>query len=261
MPDRMERFTQRARRALALAHEEAERLKHNYIGSEHLLIGLVREEGGIAASVLRELGLELERVKEMVERLSGVGSNVGGRIEMDPEAEQVLQASIEEARRMGHHFIGTEHLLLGMVRHGENKGMEILRRLGITTEQIRRQTRRELQERPSRHVGRVRRAVAPRRQDYAVQLAEVLDAALEEQRLELMRQWRDPWPDVTKPVAEPPSEVLKRVNKIIRKLKRFQRALRHRNGYEGMPEDARNLLEQALSELQDLTLYIDPTEE
>lgn len=150
MTDKMERFTQRARRVLSLAHEEAERLHHNYIGTEHLLMGLMREEGGIAGRVLRELGLETARVKEMVERLTGVGRHAAGRIELAPATEQVLQVAIEEARRMGHHYIGTEHLLLGMVRQGEGVGLEVLRRLGITPEQIRRQTRRILQESSSR---------------------------------------------------------------------------------------------------------------
>jgi ATP-dependent Clp protease ATP-binding subunit ClpC len=148
--DKMERFTQRARRVLSLAHEEAERLHHNYIGTEHLLMGLMREEGGVAGRVLRELGLETDRVKEMVERLTGVGRHTSGKIELAPATEQVLQVAIEEARRMGHHYIGTEHLLLGMVRQGDGVGIEVLRRLGITPEQIRRQTRRILQESSSR---------------------------------------------------------------------------------------------------------------
>ncbi len=150
MADKMERFTQRARRVLSLAHEEAERLHHNYIGTEHLLMGLMREEGGVAGRVLRELGLETDRMKEMVERLTGVGRYTSGRIELAPATEQVLQVAIEEARRMGHHYIGTEHLLLAMVRQGEGVGIEVLRRLGITPEQIRRQTRRILQESSSR---------------------------------------------------------------------------------------------------------------
>ena len=150
MADNMERFTQRARRVLSLAHEEAERMHHNYIGTEHLLLGLIREEGGVAGRVLRELGLDPTRVKEMVERLSGTGRYSGGRIELAPGTEQVLQLAIEEARRMGHHYIGTEHLLLGLVRQGEGVGIEVLRRLGITPEQVRRQTRRILQENPTR---------------------------------------------------------------------------------------------------------------
>ncbi len=149
MADKMERFTQRARRVLSLAHEEAERLHHNYIGTEHLLLGLIREEGGVAGRVLRELGLDTARVKEMVERLTGVGRQGGMHVELSPGTEQVLQYAIEEARRMGHHYIGTEHLLLGLVRQGEGVGIEVLRRLGITPEQVRRQTRRVLQESPA----------------------------------------------------------------------------------------------------------------
>jgi ATP-dependent Clp protease ATP-binding subunit ClpC len=148
--DKMERFTQRARRVLSLAHEEAERLHHNYIGTEHLLLGLIREEGGVAGRVLRELGLEPSRVKEMVERLTGIGRHAGGRIELAPGTEHVLQMAVEEARRMGHHYIGTEHLLLGLIRQGEGVGIDVLRRLGVTPEQIRRQTKRILQESPTR---------------------------------------------------------------------------------------------------------------
>lgn len=150
----MERFTQRARRVLSLAHEEAEKLNHNHIGTEHLLLGLIREEGGVAGRVLRELGLAPARVKDVVERLTGVGRHKGGRIVLAPGTEQVLQIAIEEARRMGHHYIGTEHLLLGLVHRGEGVGIDVLRKLGITPEQIRRQTRRILQESPTRRTAR-----------------------------------------------------------------------------------------------------------
>ena len=142
----MERFTQRARRVLSLAHQEAERMRQNVIGTEHLLLGLIEEEGGVAGRVLRELGLEPERVREMVERMSGFGQYRGGKIDLAPGTQQVLEFAIEEARRMGHHYIGTEHLLLGLVRSQEGMAMEVLRKLGVTSEQIRRQTRRILQE-------------------------------------------------------------------------------------------------------------------
>jgi ATP-dependent Clp protease ATP-binding subunit ClpC len=142
----MERFTQRARRVLSLAHQEAERLRQNTINTEHLLLGLVQEDGGIAGRVLRELGLEPDRVREMVERLGGFGQYRGGKIDLAPGTQQVLEYAIDEARRMGHHYIGTEHLLLGLVRSTDGLGMEVLRKLGITAEQIRRQTRRILQE-------------------------------------------------------------------------------------------------------------------
>lgn len=142
----MERFTQRARRVLSLAHQEAERMRHSYIGTEHLLLGLIREEGGVAGRVLRELGLEADRVQEIIERLTGPGQYRGGKLDLSPGTQQVLEYAVDEARKMGHHYIGTEHLLLALVRHGEGIAIDVLRKLGVTAEQIRRQTRRVLQE-------------------------------------------------------------------------------------------------------------------
>ena len=142
----MERFTQRARRVLSLAHQEAERLRQNSIDTEHLLVGLSLEDGGIAGRVLRDLGLEPDRIQHMVERISGFGQEVTGKIDLTAGVQQVLEFAIEEARRMGHHYIGTEHLLLGLVRSTEGNAPEVLRKLGVTPEQIRRQTRRVLQE-------------------------------------------------------------------------------------------------------------------
>jgi len=142
----MERLTQRARRVLSLAHQEAERMRHNYIGTEHLLLGLIREEGGVAARVLRELGLEASRVEEIVQRLTGTGQYEGGKIDLSPGTQQVLEYAFDEAKRLGNHYVSTEHLLLGLVRYGEGIALNVLRKLGVTPEQIRRQTRRVLQE-------------------------------------------------------------------------------------------------------------------
>jgi len=142
----MERFTQRARRVLSLAHQEAERAHHGLIGTEHLLIGLIEEEGGVAGRVLREMGLESVRVREMVMRLTGEGQGLPGeKIELSNDTQQVLEFAVEEARRLGHHYIGTEHLLLALVRT-EGTAMETLRRLGVTPDEVRRQPRRILQE-------------------------------------------------------------------------------------------------------------------
>lgn len=136
-----------------MAHQEAERMRQNYIGTEHLLLGLIREDGGVAGRVLRELGLESERVQEIVERLTGSGSSSGGKLDLSPGTQQVLEYAVDEARRLGHHYIGTEHLLLGLVRYGEGVANDVLRKMGVTPEQIRRQTRRVLQESSSTRRG------------------------------------------------------------------------------------------------------------
>src|SRR5512143_2484840 len=142
----MERFTQRARRVLSLAHQEAERSRNNNIGTEHLLLGLMDEEGGVAGRVLRELGMSSDRVREVIQRVaSGSGTFDPNRIELAADTQQVLEYAVDEARRLGHHYIGTEHILLGLVRV-DATAMEVLRRLGVTADQIRRQTRRVLNE-------------------------------------------------------------------------------------------------------------------
>ena len=142
----MERFTQRARHVLALAHAEAERLRHITINTEHLLVGLIEEEGGTASTALRDLGLEVERVREMVERLSPMGLTETTTIELSKGAQQVLEFAIEEARLLGHQFIGTEHLLLALTRSSEGQAVDVLKKLGVTPEQVRRQTRRLMEE-------------------------------------------------------------------------------------------------------------------
>src|SRR6266498_2352701 len=142
----MERFTQRARRVLSLAHQEAERSRNNNIGTEHLLLGLMDEEGGVAGRVLRELGMTSDRVREVIRRVTTSSSSFDpNRVELAGETQQVLEHAVEEARRLGHHYIGTEHILLGLIRV-DSTAMEVLRRLGVTPEQIRRQTRRVLNE-------------------------------------------------------------------------------------------------------------------
>ncbi len=150
--NKMERFTQRARRVLSLAQEEAERLQHSYIGTEHLLLGLMREEGGVAGRVLSELGLDQRRVEELVERMTSSKRTTGpAQMDLSPSTKKVLELAVDEARRMGHHYIGTEHLLLGLVRQTDGVAIEVLKRLSINPEDVRRQTKRILQEDPDRN--------------------------------------------------------------------------------------------------------------
>jgi ATP-dependent Clp protease ATP-binding subunit ClpC len=149
VPNKMERFTQRARRVLSLAQEEAERLQHSQIGTEHLLLGLMREEGGVAGRVLRDLGLDPRRVEDLVVRLTDANERTAsGALDLSPGTKKVLELAVDEARRMGHHYIGTEHLLLGLVRQQDGVAIDVLRRLGVSAEEVRRQTRRVLQESP-----------------------------------------------------------------------------------------------------------------
>ncbi len=182
-----ERFTQRARRVLSLAQEEAERLNHSYIGSEHVLIGLLREEGGVAGRVLQELGLEENRVQAMVERLSGVGTRTPfTKIELSPSTKRILELAVDEARRMGQHYISTEHLLLALVRQNESIAMDVLRKFGVSAEQIRRQTRRMLKESPASTSERPRKSGKKEKSKTPLvdQLATDLTSLAEEARLD-----------------------------------------------------------------------------
>jgi ATP-dependent Clp protease ATP-binding subunit ClpC len=143
--DRFDKFTERARRVLSLAQEEAQRFQHNYIGTEHLLLGLVREGEGVAAKVLHDLGVDLQKVRSSVEDIIGRGDRiVQGEIGLTPRAKRVIELSVDEARRLNHHYIGTEHLLLGLIREGEGIAAGVLESLGVTLEKARQQTVRRL---------------------------------------------------------------------------------------------------------------------
>jgi len=137
--DTFERFTERARQVVVLAQEESRLLRHNYIGTEHLLLGLLREEEGIAARVLEELGVTLEAVRSQVERIVGLGDEVvaTGQIPFTPRAKKVLELGLREAVSYKHNYIGTEHILLGVVREGEGVAMRILQELGADEERVR----------------------------------------------------------------------------------------------------------------------------
>src|SRR5437870_6644454 len=140
MADRFDKFTERARKVLQLAQEEAQRFNHNYIGTEHLLLGLVREGEGVAAKVLGNLGVELNKVRSAVEFIIGRGDRtVAGDIGLTPRAKKVIELSVDEARRLNHHYIGTEHLLLGLVREGEGIDAGVLESLGVSLDKVRSQ--------------------------------------------------------------------------------------------------------------------------
>jgi ATP-dependent Clp protease ATP-binding subunit ClpC len=140
MAEKFDKFTDRARRVLTLAQEEAQRFNHNYIGTEHLLLGLVREGEGVAAKVLSNMGVQLPRVRSAVEFIIGRGETmVMGEIGLTPRAKKVIELSVDEARRLNHHYIGTEHLLLGLVREGEGIAAGVLESLGVNLEKVRAQ--------------------------------------------------------------------------------------------------------------------------
>src|SRR6266704_544814 len=139
--DKFGKFTERARKVLSLAQEEAQRFQHNYIGTEHLLLGLVREGEGVAAKVLSNLGVELNKVRSAVEFIIGRGDRIVlGEIGLTPRAKKVIELAVDEARRLNHHYIGTEHLLLGLVREGEGIAAGVLESLGVNLEKVRTQT-------------------------------------------------------------------------------------------------------------------------
>jgi ATP-dependent Clp protease ATP-binding subunit ClpC len=140
MAERFDKFTERARKVLQLAQEEAQRFNHNYIGTEHLLLGLVREGEGVAAKVLANLGVDLNKVRSAVEFIIGRGERtVTGDIGLTPRAKKVIELSVEEARRLNHNYIGTEHLLLGLVREGEGIAAGVLESLGVSLDKVRQQ--------------------------------------------------------------------------------------------------------------------------
>jgi len=147
MASRFEKFSERARRVLTLAQEEARRLNHSYIGTEHILLGLVREEEGVATKVLVNLGVSLSKVRSAVEFIIGHGEKSGGgEIGLTPRAKKVIELAIDEARHLGHNYIGTEHLLLGLLREGEGVAAGVLDSLGITLERVRAETTRVLSQ-------------------------------------------------------------------------------------------------------------------
>ena len=145
MGSRFEKFSERARRVLSLAQEEAQRFNHNYIGTEHILLGLVRETEGVAARVLSSLSVDLSKVRSAVEFIIGRGEKPAqGEIGLTPRAKKVVELAVDEARRMNHTYIGTEHLLIGLLREGEGVAAGVLESLGVTLDKVRSETHRIL---------------------------------------------------------------------------------------------------------------------
>ena len=145
MGSRFEKFSERARRVLSLAQEEAQRFNHNYIGTEHILLGLVRETEGVAARVLSSLSVDLTKVRSAVEFIIGRGEKPAqGEIGLTPRAKKVVELAVDEARRMNHTYIGTEHLLIGLLREGEGVAAGVLESLGVTLDKVRTETHRIL---------------------------------------------------------------------------------------------------------------------
>ena len=145
MGSRFEKFSERARKVLSLAQEEAQRFNHNYIGTEHILLGLVRETEGVAARVLSSLSVDLSKVRSAVEFIIGRGEKPAqGEIGLTPRAKKVVELAVDEARRMNHTYIGTEHLLIGLLREGEGVAAGVLESLGVTLDKVRSETHRIL---------------------------------------------------------------------------------------------------------------------
>jgi len=135
-----ERFTDRARRVVVLAQEEARMLDHNYIGTEHILLGLIGEGEGVAAKALESLGISLEAVRQEVEEIIGRGQQAPpGHIAFTPRAKKVLELALREAQQLGHNYVGTEHILLGLIREGEGVAAQVLVKLGADLERVRQQ--------------------------------------------------------------------------------------------------------------------------
>jgi len=159
MASRFEKFSERARRVLTLAQEEAQHLNHSYIGTEHILLGLLREEDGVAAKVLTSLGANLGKVRSGVEFIIGRGEKPNaGEIGLTPRAKRVIELAIDEARHLGHNYIGTEHLLLGLLHEGGGVAAGVLDSFGITLEQVRNETIKIL----SQNANKQPRGTAPR---------------------------------------------------------------------------------------------------
>ena len=149
-----QRFTDRARQVVVLAQVEARRLDHNWIGTEHILLGLIDEGGGVAAKALESLGISLDAARQQVEEIIGRGQQApSGHIPFTPRAKKVLELSLRESQQLGHDYIGTEHVLLGLLREGDGVAAQVLVRLGADLDRVRQQVIRLLHGYPAEEPG------------------------------------------------------------------------------------------------------------
>ena len=158
------RFTERAQRVILIAQEEAKRLNHDYVGTEHILLGLIALGEGVAAQVLSNLGVDLRRVRSEIEKIVGTGDNVMllGEIPFTPRAKKVLEYAVEEAQHMGHSYVGTEHLLLGLIREEEGVAARVLENLGLRLDVVREEVLNLLGEGQPPHIGAQPQGGGPR---------------------------------------------------------------------------------------------------
>ena len=191
-----ERFTDRARRVVVLAQEEARMLHHNDIGTEHILLGLIGEGEGVAAKALESLGISLEAVRQQVEEIIGRGQQAPpGHIAFTPRAKKVLELALREAQQLGHNYIGTEHILLGLIREGEGVAAQVLVKLGADLERVRQQVIQLLHghqgKQPADEGRRRGKRARARLMDDALARIEALD-----RRLAAMERWVGMRPDL-----------------------------------------------------------------
>jgi len=190
------RFTDRARRVVVLAQEEARMLCHNYIGTEHILLGLIGEGEGVAAKALESLGISLEAVRQQVEEIIGRGQQAPpGHIAFTPRAKKVLELALREAQQLGHNYIGTEHILLGLIGEGEGVAAQVLVKLGADLDRVRQQVTQLLHghqgKQPADDGRRRGKRAQARLIDDALARIDALD-----RRLAAMERWAGMRPDL-----------------------------------------------------------------
>jgi ATP-dependent Clp protease ATP-binding subunit ClpC len=187
-----ERFTDRARRVVVLAQEEARMLNHGYIGTEHLLLGLIHEGEGVAAKTLRAMGINLDAVRKEVQEIIGRGQEPpAGHIPFTPRAKKVLELSLRESTQLGHNYIGTEHILLGLVREGEGVAAEVLVKLGADLRRVRQQVIQLLRGHPGEGASWPPRSARAGAVDDVLAQLDALD-----RRLTAIERWVGIGPDV-----------------------------------------------------------------